>query len=134
MFDCTYEVVLLENKQTHSIDHCEVVRFDPVKVRRVQQSLSSLDIETVSQLFKALADPNRLKVIYALVMEEELCVCDVANILGSSVATASHHLRLLRHMGLAKHRKQGKMVFYSLKDELVSQLIHFIFHSSKERL
>lgn len=124
----------MENKQTHSIDHCEVVRFDPVKVRRVQQSLSSLDIETVSQLFKALADPNRLKVIYALVMEEELCVCDVANILGSSVATASHHLRLLRHMGLAKHRKQGKMVFYSLKDELVSQLIHFIFHSSKERL
>lgn len=123
----------MREEQVSSMDRCEVDRFDPIKVKRVQQSLSSIDMERKSQLFKALADPNRLKVIYALVQEKELCVCDVANILGSSVATASHHLRLLRNMGLAKQRKQGKMVFYSLKDELVSKLIHFVFHS-KERL
>ncbi|MFD1427390.1 DNA-binding transcriptional ArsR family regulator [Kroppenstedtia sanguinis] len=50
------------------------------------------------QLFKALADPTRMKIAYALVQEEELCVCNVANIISSTLATASHHLRLLRKL------------------------------------
>ena len=116
-----------------SKDRCEIYCFDEEKVERARSSLKDTNFSDTSQMFKALADTTRLKIAYALLKESELCVCDVANILGSSVATASHHLRLLRNMGLAKQRKQGKMVFYSLKDELVSKLIHFVFHS-KERL
>ncbi|MFD6903499.1 ArsR/SmtB family transcription factor, partial [Streptomyces diastaticus] len=56
----------------------------------------------------------------------------VANIIGSSTATASHHLRLLRNMGLAKYRKEGKMVFYSLSDEHVHQLVSIALIHSKE--
>ncbi len=114
-------------------DRCEIEQFDPVKVERVRRSIQAIDMERTSQLFKALADPNRLKVVYALVKEDEVCVCDVAHILGSTVATASHHLRLLRNMGLAKSRKEGKMVFYSLDQDLIPDLIHYVFQSSEER-
>lgn len=114
-----------------STDHCEIDRFDPMKVERVRQSLHSVDIETAAHLFKVLSDPNRLKVVYALVKEKEVCVCDVASILGSTIATASHHLRLLRNMGFAKQRKVGKMVFYSLQHDDLHQLIDFVFHSTK---
>jgi DNA-binding transcriptional ArsR family regulator len=68
-----------------------------------------------------------LKVAYALVQKDELCVCDVANIIDSSLATASHHLRLHRNMGLAKYRKEGKLVFYSFDDEHIKQLVRLAF-------
>ena len=54
------------------------------------------DLERHGQIFKALADETRLKIAYSLTLEEEMCVCDVAAVIGSSVATASHHLRYLR--------------------------------------
>ncbi|MCL6611768.1 MAG: metalloregulator ArsR/SmtB family transcription factor [Peptococcaceae bacterium] len=77
----------------------------------------------MARIFKALADDTRLKIIYALSLEE-LCVCDVAGIIGSSVATASHHLRFLRNTGLARYRRKGKLVFYSLRDECVREIIN----------
>lgn len=85
-----------------SEDRCEIYCFDADKVERVQAHLQAVNPLETAQLFKALADPTRLKVAYALMQEGELCVCDVANIIESSLATASHHLRLLRNMGLAK--------------------------------
>ena len=60
-------------------------------------------------------------------LEGELCVCDVANIIESSTATASHHLRLLKNLGIAKYRKEGKLVYYSLDDEHVKQLVEKAF-------
>ncbi|MDX1805419.1 MAG: metalloregulator ArsR/SmtB family transcription factor [Paenisporosarcina sp.] len=90
------------------------------------------EITNVELIFKALSDSTRLKITYALTLEKELCVCDVANIIGTSTATASHHLRYLRNMGLAKYRKEGKMVFYSLVDEHVYQLVRIALDHSKE--
>lgn len=113
-------------------DQCEIYCYDQEKVHRVQSSLETIHPVDTAQLFKALADPTRLKIAYALVQEDELCVCDVANIINSSLATASHHLRLLRNMGLAKYRKEGKLVFYSLDNEHVKQLVHLAFDHSKE--
>ncbi|SEM74050.1 ArsR/SmtB family transcription factor [Lihuaxuella thermophila] len=115
-----------------SKDHCEIYCYDEEKVKRVQASLATVDPIDTAQLFKALADPTRLKIAYALVQEDELCVCDVANIIDSSLATASHHLRLLRTMGLAKYRKEGKLVFYSLDDDHVKQLVQLAFAHRKE--
>ncbi|NBJ67930.1 ArsR family transcriptional regulator [Roseburia sp. 1XD42-34] len=89
-------------------------------------------MDGVEQIFKALADATRLKIAYALTLERELCVCDIANIIGATKATASHHLRLLRNMGLAKHRKEGKLVFYSLEDEHVHQLVTIATVHAKE--
>jgi ArsR family transcriptional regulator, lead/cadmium/zinc/bismuth-responsive transcriptional repressor len=113
-------------------DICEVTCVDEDKVKRVKESVSKQNTLSVSQIFKALSDDTRIKIAYALSEEDELCVCDVANIVGSSTATASHHLRLLRNLGLAKYRKEGKLVFYSLDDEHVRQLIQIAFEHQKE--
>lgn len=115
-----------------SEDRCEIYCYDKEKVERVQTLLQTVNPVDTAKLFKALADPTRLKIAYALVQEGELCVCDVANIIEASLATASHHLRLLRNMGLAKYRKEGKLVFYSLDDDHVRQLVEIAFLHQKE--
>ncbi|MFJ7727972.1 ArsR/SmtB family transcription factor [Neobacillus sp. NPDC097160] len=113
-------------------DVCEVTCVDEEKVKRVKESVFEQNTMAVSQIFKALSDDTRIKIAYALSEEDELCVCDVANIVGSTTATASHHLRLLRNLGLAKYRKEGKLVFYSLDDDHVRQLIQIAFTHQKE--
>jgi ArsR family transcriptional regulator, lead/cadmium/zinc/bismuth-responsive transcriptional repressor len=106
---------------------CEVTCIDEDKVKRVQGKLDSNCIMEVAKLFKALSDETRMKIAYALSLEEELCVCDVANIVGATTATTSHHLRQLHHQGLAKYRKEGKLVYYSLDDDHVRSLINLAF-------
>lgn len=113
-------------------DVCEITCVDQAKTNRVQAQLEKEIIPDVSMLFKALADETRMKIAYALTIEAELCVCDVANIVGATTATASHHLRHLRKLGLAKYRKAGKLVYYSLDDDHVKQLIHLAIAHQKE--
>ncbi|MEQ6376669.1 metalloregulator ArsR/SmtB family transcription factor [Bacillaceae bacterium S4-13-58] len=104
-------------------DVCEVTCIHEDIVDRVKKELETKKPISVTSLFKALADENRLSIAYALSIEDELCVCDVANIIGASTATASHHLRHLRKLGIAKYRKVGKLVYYSLDDQHVRDLI-----------
>lgn len=111
-------------------DTCGVFIYHPEKVERLQQQVQQ--IEGLAPLFKVMADETRLKVVYALSQEDELCVCDVATIIGSSSATASHHLRLLRNMGLAKYRREGKMAFYSLQSSHVRHLIQEAMHLQRK--
>ncbi|WP_087972816.1 ArsR/SmtB family transcription factor [Oceanobacillus rekensis] len=115
-----------------SKDVCETTCIDEEKVIRVQNNLSEQNPLEVAKIFKALSDDTRIKIAYALSLEEKLCVCDVANIVGSTTATASHHLRLLKNLGLANYRKEGKLVYYSLDDEHVKQLILLAFAHHKE--
>jgi ArsR family transcriptional regulator, lead/cadmium/zinc/bismuth-responsive transcriptional repressor len=113
-------------------DVCQVNCIDQGKVDRVATQLNEQNTFEAAKIFKALADETRVKIAYALYIEKELCVCDVASIVESSTATASHHLRLLKNLGLAKYRKEGKLVFYSLVDDHVKQLIHIVFEHQKE--
>ncbi|RKQ19049.1 ArsR/SmtB family transcription factor [Ureibacillus endophyticus] len=113
-------------------DFCEVTCVDEEKVLKIQNKLDEEQPVEVSKVFKVLSDETRVKIAYALTIEDELCVCDVANIVGTSIATASHHLRLLRNLGLAKYRKVGKLVYYSLDDDHVKQLIEVAFAHQKE--
>lgn len=115
-------------------DMCEVYCYDEEKVNRIQEELQREDLSHVSQLFKVLADENRTKISYALCIDDELCVCDIANIIGSSVATASHHLRTLHKQKIVKYRKEGKLAFYSLDDEHIKQLISItLIHQKEEK-
>mgnify|MGYP000924410176 CR=1 FL=1 len=93
---------------------------DAGKVERLKKEIAITD--GLSAFFKAMADDTRLKVIHALSLDE-LCVCDVADVLGSSVQAASHHLRILRNTGLAKYRREGKKIFYSLSDRKTAGLV-----------
>ncbi|WP_243387448.1 ArsR/SmtB family transcription factor [Bacillus kexueae] len=112
-------------------DVCEVECISD-DVESLQQEIQIRDHQAVATIFKALADETRVKIAYALLIKEELCVCDVANLVGSSTATASHHLRLLRNLGLAKYRKEGKLAYYSLDDDHVKQIITLAYAHQKE--
>ncbi len=123
---------MVEKTLTTVSDTCETSCYNQDVVSQVQEKIN--EVNGVELLFKALADATRLKVAYALTLENELCVCDVAEIIGSTTATASHHLRYLRNMGLAKYRKEGKLVFYSLLDEHVHQIVNIaLIHHKEER-
>lgn len=79
-------------------------------------------IYDLAEFFKVFADSTRMKIIYAL-MENELCVCDIANIVQTTQSAISHQLRLLKQAKLVKFRKEGKVVYYSLDDEHISQIV-----------
>ena len=115
-----------------SNDTCDIYCYDEEKVQRVQESLHRQDIPAMTRMFKALAVETRMKIVFALCQEDELCVCDVANVIGSSKATTSHHLRTLKELGLVKYRKEGKMAFYSLDDDHVRQLVQVASIHSQE--
>ncbi|MDI2586002.1 metalloregulator ArsR/SmtB family transcription factor [Psychrobacillus sp. NEAU-3TGS] len=111
-------------------DMCEVTKVNESVVNSVKQQLP--DMTNVAKIFKALADETRLKIAYALTIEEELCVCDVSEIIGSSTATASHHLRYLRDLSLAKSERKGKLVYYALADHHVNQLVKIAYEHAIE--
>lgn len=114
-------------------DVCDVFCYDEEKVSGVKSRLITQNTTDMANLFKALADETRVKVALSLCEADELCVCDVAHVIGSTIPNASHHLRLLKNRGLAKSRKDGKMVFYSLNDEHTRRLILLAAeHSRKE--
>lgn len=75
----------------------------------------------LADLFKAMGDPTRIKIIHAL-LRQELCVHDISQVLEMGQSAVSHQLRLLRNMRIVKRRKVGKTVFYSLDDSHVEQL------------
>jgi len=77
---------------------------------------------SLAETFKAMSDPTRTKIIYALCQEKELCVRDIAVIIGTSDSAISHHLRSLRNMKLVKYNKVGKTIFYSLDDLHINNL------------
>uniref|UniRef100_UPI0009DD7C84 ArsR/SmtB family transcription factor n=2 Tax=Exiguobacterium alkaliphilum TaxID=1428684 RepID=UPI0009DD7C84 len=107
-------------------DTCEIFCYDEEKVNRIQGDLKTIDIVSVAQMLKAIADENRAKITYALCQDEELCVCDIANIIGITVANASHHLRTLHKQGIVRYRKEGKLAFYSLDDEHIRQIMMIV--------
>lgn len=105
-------------------DLCNVPCFKEKLVRRIQRELPDDEVlADAASLFAALSDQARLKIILALRSGEELCVCDVAHVLSLSVSTASHHLRKLRDLRILKYRNDGKMAYYSLRDEVAAALV-----------
>ncbi|MBM4167617.1 MAG: helix-turn-helix transcriptional regulator [Ignavibacteria bacterium] len=92
-------------------------------IRSARRSLGSeKTVVALAETFKVLSDPTRLKIVLALT-REELCVYDIAEVLGATESAVSHQLRLLKTLRLVKQRKEGKHVFYSLDDDHIEDLI-----------
>ena len=109
--------------QKAKIEICKTEIVNHEKVERVRNLLpDNQDIIELSETFKVLSDPTRLKIVLALACEE-ICVCDLATLVNVTVSAISHQLRLLRNMRLVSYRKEGKMVYYKLDDEHVENLI-----------
>ncbi len=75
----------------------------------------------LAELFKVFGDTTRIKILYAL-FSNEMCVCDIANLLNMTQSAISHQLRVLKQARLVKFRKEGKTVYYSLDDSHISQI------------
>lgn len=115
-------------------DACEVEFVDEARVKRVRRAMKTSDaVSALAETFKILGDPTRVRIAFALA-REELCVCDLANLLGVSQSAVSHSLRALRQMKLVRFRKQGKIAYYTLDDEHISHLIDEGFRHVEELL
>ncbi len=98
-------------------DTCEVFCINRKKVDAVRRLMHADGVvHKLAQIFKVLGDPTRTQILYALV-HDELCVCDLACLLGKTQSAVSHQLRMLRHLDLVKYRKEGKIAYYSLNDK-----------------
>jgi len=103
-------------------DTCDVLFVDEKRVREVQEAMKPEAVfHALAETFKALSDPTRVKILYALSLKE-LCVCDIANLLGKTSSAVSHQLRLLRGQKLVRFRKEGKIAYYTLDDEHIYHL------------
>lgn len=92
------------------------------KINKLASRLADEQIGKLSEAFKVLGDPTKLR-ICMLLAENELPVSNIAETLGLSDSAASHSLRVLRNLRLVKYRREGKMVYYSLDDEHVEDMI-----------
>lgn len=101
---------------------CDILHENLIEIvkKKMPQEEKLYDL---AELFKVFGDTTRVKIISAL-FEAELCVCDIAVLLGMSQSAISHQLRVLRQARLVKHRKEGKVVFYSLDDEHIKTIFN----------
>ncbi len=85
-------------------------------------------MENILKVTKALSDSNRIRIIYALYLEKELCSCQISEFLGICTSTVSRHMSQLQKGDLIKVRKQGKWTFYSLSDNLLNGNFSFLLN------
>ena len=106
-------------------DRCDVDCLHPAHVRPILgRSLGADGSRAVADLFSVLADPSRARILHLLaVSKHELCVCDIALVLGMSVSALSHQLRALRERGAVSRRKAGRIVYYRLVDDQIRRLV-----------
>ena len=103
--------------ETDAGEACEVFVADAARVALVRAAIVSTPVVSLlAETFRALADPTRVRLLDAL-SHAELCVCDLATLLGLSQSAVSHQLRVLRALRLVRSRREGRMVFYALDDE-----------------
>ena len=105
-------------------DGCQrrVVNLERVEQAR-RESISVRELERLSLTYRVLGDPNRLKIVMAL-RNVEMCVCDLAAFTGLSESGVSHQLRRLKDLALVKKRRAGQIIYYSLDDEHVAELLN----------
>ncbi|SHI03329.1 DNA-binding transcriptional regulator, ArsR family [Sporobacter termitidis DSM 10068] len=99
---------------------CNIIHEEVVAEVRTQMPEDEI-LLNLADLFKVFSDSTRVKIVCAL-LKSEMCVCDIAALLGMSKSAISHQLRALRQTRLVKYRRDGKIVYYSLDDEHVGNI------------
>jgi len=98
-------------------------RLDTEKAQKIRRKIGIEDTSRrMAELFKVMSEPTRLKIIQSLEVEE-LCVSDLAGLLDLPQPSISHHLNQLKHFGLVRPRKEGKLTLYSLRESRISAII-----------
>ena len=99
---------------------CNIIHQDVVRKTKSQMADKST-LNELSEFFRIIGDLTRVKILFAL-DKNEMCVCDIANVLNMTKSSISHQLGTLRKNGIVKCRKEGKEVFYSLDDDHVKEV------------
>jgi len=107
------------NNENEVINTCNCNTIHEDVIKRVKETIpDEEDLYELADLFKVFGDSTRIKIICAL-FQAEMCVCDIAALLGMNQSAISHQLRVLKQTRLVKNRKEGKVVYYSLDDDHV---------------
>lgn len=102
---------------------CEVLVFDEDLVAQARDRiLSDEEAQDIAELFKMLAHPTRVQILRALA-DQELCVCDLAEVLGLSVSATSYQLQMMRRLKLVRYRRDGKFAYYRVSGDFVLALL-----------
>ncbi|WP_037029157.1 ArsR/SmtB family transcription factor [Psychrilyobacter atlanticus] len=105
------------------MDICRCVSINETRVDKAKQTLEDLSsLDQTAKFFKILGDGTRFKII-TILLEGEMCVCDIATTLNMTHSSISHQLKVLRENRVLKNRKDGKIVYYSLNDNHVKNII-----------
>lgn len=106
------------------LEVCDVTQVHQEILKKVQQNMPEEDVlYNLTELFRIFGDSTRIRILYAL-FESEMCVCDIAELLGMTQSAISHQLRALKNARLVKSRRDGKTVYYYLADDHVKTIIH----------
>jgi len=116
------EEYICENKELHQNELYEA------KKREISSEMN----RNLAEMFKVFSDETRLKIICSL-LNEELCVCDLCELLKLNQSTVSHQLQILRTSKLVKYRKEGKQVYYTLEDEHIDAILRMAIAHIKEK-
>ena len=102
---------------------CQCREMHPERMQKAMGEFpTSEDLFSLADLFKIFADGTRIRILYVL-YDTELCVCDIAEVLGMTISAISHQLRILKQARLVKYRKEGKTVYYSLADDHIHTIL-----------
>lgn len=112
-----------ETKSTHDVPCCTFLHAHESVIEGVKDAMPAEDtLLELAELFHVFGDSTRIKILYVL-LEHELCVCDIATLLNMTVSSISHQLRILKSAKLVRWRKSGKTVFYALADDHVRTVL-----------
>ena len=115
------------------IECCQSKAIHVDAVEKVKKKLPDNErLFELAELFKVFGDSTRIRILQGL-MVAELCVCDIAELLGMEQSAISHQLRILRQMNLVKYRRAGKVIYYSLSDNHISSIFELGFEHINER-
>ena len=107
----------------YNVECCDFIHAHEDVVEKVRQELPGEDtLYDLTELFRIFGDSTRVRILYVL-FESEMCVCDIAALLGMTQSAISHQLRALKNVRLVKSRREGRTVFYSLADDHVKTII-----------
>ena len=107
----------------YNVECCESIHAHDEIVEKVQKEMPSEDtLYDLTELFRIFGDSTRIRILYVL-FEAEMCVCDIAALLGMTQSAISHQLKALKNARLVKSRREGKTIFYALADDHVKTII-----------
>lgn len=107
----------------YNVDCCDLLCTHEDIIQNVRENMPDEDtLFDLTELFRIFGDSTRIRILYVL-FEAEMCVCDIAALLGMTQSAISHQLRALKNVRLVKSRREGKTIFYSLADDHVKTII-----------